>query len=50
MTADAILARLADISVLIESHKAVAYLLDLERLELLTKLRATDWKPPEIPA
>lgn len=48
MTANAILERLAEVAKRIESHKAAAHFLDLERLELLVKLRGTDWKPPAL--
>lgn len=47
MSAEAILARLAEIANRIESHRAAVYWLKVERLELQTQLRATDWKPPE---
>lgn len=50
MTADAILARLAELSKLIESYKGASYLLELERFELQARLRGTDWKPPVVPA
>ena len=46
MAADVILTRLAEISRQIESHRAAAYLLDLERLDLQTRLRAAGWEPP----
>jgi hypothetical protein len=48
MSADEILARLAELSKLIESHKAAAYVLELERFDLQTKLRASTWQPPEV--
>jgi hypothetical protein len=48
MNADAILERLAELARLIESHKAAAFVLDLERLELQAKLRASGWIPPEL--
>jgi hypothetical protein len=48
VNADAILTRLTEIARLIESHRAALYLLDLERLELQTRLRGSDWRPPEL--
>lgn len=50
MTADAILSRLAEISKLIESHRAAVFLLDQERAELQGTLRGTDWNSPELAA
>lgn len=50
MTADAILARLVEISRHIESHKAAQFILEQERVELYGQLRASGWTPPEVPA
>jgi hypothetical protein len=50
MTPDAILARLAEITKLQESHRAAVFVLEQQRVELYAQLRATDWKPPEVPA
>jgi hypothetical protein len=44
---DEILSRLAEISRLIESHRTAVWLLKRERSELLPKLPATGWKPPD---
>jgi hypothetical protein len=49
MTAEEILARLVELARRIEEHKAAAYVLELERLELQGKLRAAAWTPPDPP-
>ena len=50
MTPADILTRLAEIAQLIESHKACVFQLKQERAELQGRLRASGWKPPEVPA
>lgn len=48
MSSEAILKRLAEIARLIESHRAAVFLLEQERSELYTRLRGSDWRPPEV--
>jgi hypothetical protein len=48
MTADEILARLADIRQRIEAHAAAQWLLEREADELRGKLRAAGWEPPAV--
>ena len=50
MTTDAILARLAELATLIESHKAAVFVFKQERAELQGQLRTAGWKPPEVAA
>lgn len=48
MTSDAILTRLTEIRSLIEAHDAAVYLLECERDELRSKLKAAGWTPPTV--
>lgn len=45
---DASLARLAELRRLIEAHETAIYLLECERDELRSKLRASAWTPPTV--
>ena len=48
MTPADILARLAEIARLIESHKACVFQLKQERADLQGRLRASGWTGPEV--
>lgn len=43
-----LLDQLAELSRQIESHRCAIHMLEIERMELQTKLRRTGWRPPKI--
>jgi hypothetical protein len=49
MTGDEILGRLGELANLLEGHRAAIFLLELERDDLRTKLRAAGWTPSPLP-
>jgi hypothetical protein len=48
--ADTLLARLAELTRLLEEHRAAEFLLENERMALQLRLRGTGWKPPSTEA
>ena len=49
MTADAILSKLAELAMLIESHRTAIYLLEQQQCQLREQLIPTGWTPPSVP-